>query len=306
MLNAARYLQVERQLWASVGLDPIERHLHLSRLDTFVRIQEFGDGPLIVFVHGGSASGANWAPLVAHVSGFRCVLLDRPGCGASPLHRRDISSLDRFLAYADMLMVDVLDALGAPTAHLVSTSLGGCFALRCAAAHPERVDRIVEFGFVVGAPIARVPISMRIATMPGVGRLTTSIPPTRGAVRAILHQLGLGPALADGRVTAESFEWFVSLLRDTPTLRNESRLPRVLLKASETSVALPTELLAAVRNPVRFIWGESDPFGGADVAEPFVAQLPAAELEMWPECGHAPWIDDPERAAARVVDFFRG
>ena len=170
--------------------------------------------------------------LLPYLNGFRCALLDRPGCGASPPYEGDIHTIDRFLEYADTLLVDVLDALEAPTARIVSTSLGGCFALRGAAAHPDRIDRMVEFGFVVGAPIGAVPISMRLATMPGVRRLMTSIPPPRGAVRTILRQLGLGPALADGRITAESFEWFVSLLRDTPTLRNESGLPHELLEAS--------------------------------------------------------------------------
>ena len=302
-MNETRYLQVEQRLWASLGLDPIERHVRLPHLDTPVRVQEFGDGPLVVFVHGGSASGANWAPLLSYLNGFRCALLDRPGCGASPPYGRDIHTIDRFLEYADTLIVDVLDALEAPTAHIVSTSLGGCFALRSAAAHPDRIDRIVEFGFVVGAPIGHVPISMRLATMPGVRRLMTSIPPTRGAVRAILRQLGLGPAWPTvGSPTSRS-SGSSSLLRDTPTLRNESRLPPELLKAAETSVSLPAELLAEVRCPVRFIWGGSDPFGGADVAEPFVRQLPDAELEIWPASGHAPWIDDPELAAARVIDF---
>jgi len=241
--------------------------------------------------------------LLPHLNGFRCVLLDRPGCGASPPYGSDIHTIDRFLEYADTLLVDVLDALEASTARIVSTSLGGFFALRGAAAHSERIDRMVEFGFVVGAPIGAVPISMRLATMPGVRRLMTSIPPTRGAVRTILRQLGLGPALADGRITDESFEWFVSLLRDTPTLRNESGLPHELLEASGSSVSLPAELLAEVRCPVRFIWGECDPFGGADVAEPFVQQLPEGELEIWPDSGHAPWIDNPALSAARVVDF---
>ncbi len=305
-MNEGRYLQVEQRLWASLGLDPRERQIRLPHLETSVRVQEIGDGPLVVFVHGGSASGANWAPLLPYISGFRCVLLDRPGCGGSPPYHGDLHTVDRFLDYADTLIADVLDALEAPTARIVSTSLGGCFTLRAAAAHPDRIDRIVEFGFVVGAPIGRLPISMRLATMPGVRRLMTSIPPTRGAVRAILRQLGLGPALADGRITDESVEWFLSLLRDTPTMRNESGLPRELLKPSEPSLSLPAELLAAVRCPVRFIWGGCDPFGGADVAERFIRQLPDAELEVWPESGHAPWFDNPELAGARVVDFFTG
>lgn len=304
-MNRSRYFEAETRLWESVGLEPTERCVHLPRLDTHVRVQQIGEGPLVVFVHGGSASGANWAPLLPYLDGFRCALLDRPGCGGSPPHHADIRSVERFNAYADTLIVDLLDALEAPTANVVATSLGGCFALRAAAAHDDRVDRIVEFGFVVGAPVSHVPASMRIATLPVVGRVIASIPPTRGAVRVILRQLGLGPALADGRISEESFDWFVALLRDTPTLRNEARLPRRLLQAAETSVSLPPELLAMVRCPVAFLWGECDPFGGADVAARFVRHLPHGELEMWPAAGHAPWIDDPKLAAERIAGFFR-
>ena len=56
-MNEARYRDVERRLWESLGLRPIERHVRLSRLQTTARLQEVGDGPTILFVHGGSASG---------------------------------------------------------------------------------------------------------------------------------------------------------------------------------------------------------------------------------------------------------
>jgi len=306
-MNEARYRAVELRLWESLGLTPIEQHVRLSRLGTTARIQEVGAGPTVLFVHGGSASGANWAPLIPHVHGYRCVLLDRPGCGLSVASGWNLRTLDALNTFADALVVDVLDALEVPAAHVVSTSLGGYFALRGAAAHPERVDRMVEFGYVVGAPMVHVPISMRAATFPGVRRLTASIPPTRGATRAILRQLGLGPAMNDGRVSDELFDWFLSLLRDTPTLRHEAKLPRALLGTGARNAAvLRADVLSAVRCPIRFVWGESDPFGGRDIAERFVGRLPDAQLEIWPGSGHAPWIDDPELAAARVVDFLRG
>ena len=215
-MNEARYRAVELRLWESLGLTPIEQHVRLSRLGTTARIQEVGAGPTVLFVHGGSASGANWAPLIPHVHGYRCVLLDRPGCGLSVASGWNLRTLDALNTFADALVVDVLDALEVPAAHVVSTSLGGYFALRGAAAHPERVDRMVEFGYVVGAPMVHVPISMRAATFPGVRRLTASIPPTRGATRAILRQLGLGPAMNDGRVSDELFDWFLSLLPRHP------------------------------------------------------------------------------------------
>ena len=303
-MNTDRYREVERMLWASIGLDPIERVVTLDRIGTNVRVLEVGEGPPILFVHGGSASGANWAPLVAHLDGFRCLLLDRPGCGLSAPLDVDLSDFDRFEEVAAELVSDVLDGLDVPAAHVVATSLGGHFALRSAAAHPDRIDRMVEFGFVPGAPLTQLPMSMKIATLPGLGRLMTSIPPTRGAVRMILRQLGMGPALNDGRISPEMVDWFHALLRYTATMRNESNLPRDFVgKANKGIEVLPANLLSEVRCPILFAWGETDPMGGADVARSFVPLVPGAELELWPETGHAPWVEHPERAAALVTDF---
>ncbi len=288
-------------MWTSLGVEPTERQVRLPALGTMLRVQEIGDGPVVVFVHGGSAAGSNWAPIVPYLDGVRCVVVDRPGCGLSEPHDLDVSDLAPFAVYADGLIPDILDGLGIDRAPIVATSLGGHFALRAAAHHSDRIERLIEFGYVPGAPIQHVPLSMRAATLPGLRRVMMAIPPTRGAVRTILRQLGLGPALADGRVSPEFLDWFVALLRHTPTLRNESRLPAELLaKAGTTAPALPDAVLADVECPVRFVWGEADPFGGADVARDFVARIPGAELELWPDASHAPWVDDPAGAAALI------
>ena len=201
----------------------------------------------------------------------------------------------------------MLDGLDVATAHVVATSLGGHIALRSAAAHPDRIDRMVEFGYLPGAPLEHVPLSMRMATLPGARRLMGSVPPTRGAVRAILRQLGMGEAMKDGRISPEMFDWFHALLRDTPTMRNDTDLPRELLqKAGKGTPSLPADLLAAVRCPVLFAWGADDPLGGADVARSFVPLIPGAELELWADTGHAPWMEHPERAAALVSGFLSG
>ena len=67
---------------------------------------------------------------------------------------RDIEAVE---SYSDSLLRDVLDALELPSAHVVATSYGGYFAFRGAAAHPGRVDRIVEFSWPMGAPMHKVP-----------------------------------------------------------------------------------------------------------------------------------------------------
>lgn len=303
-MNEDRYREAEQRLWAHAGLRPVERTVRLPRSGTDMRVQDVGEGPSLVFVHGGSSSGAVWMPLVRHLGHYRCVLVDRPGCGLSQDLGLDLRDLDRFATHGDGLVIEMLDALGVSSAGVVATSLGGHYALRAAAAHPERVARLLEFGYVPGAPLEHVPLSMRMAKIPGVRRAMTAIPPNRFAVRAILRQLGLGPALADGRLAPEFVDWFLALLRDTDTLANEMRLPLQLLAPGETDRALPAGLLGRISCPVRFVWSDTDPLGGGEAARIFVPRIEGAELDLWPDGSHAPWVDAPERAAAAVTDFF--
>jgi pimeloyl-ACP methyl ester carboxylesterase len=180
--------------------------------------------------------------------------------------------------------------------------------VRAAAAHPDRVVGVVELGWMIGAPVARVPLVLRLAGVPLVGRVLAAVPPNEAAVRAIFRSVGLGGALASGRVSQEALDCYRSLLRDTDTMRNEIRAgPRVILpvRGMNDRVLLSDALLASIRTPTYFLWGEDDPLGGADIARSFVARVPSAQLELLPDAGHAVWIDAPDHAAA-TVDRFLG
>lgn len=190
-VNERRFREAERRLWQSVGVAPTERRLHLGRANCEVRVQEVGAGPAVVFVHGASNGGSSWASLVARLGGFRCILLDRPGCGLSEPLAAPPDGIAGIEAYADSLIADLLDALGLAGSHVVATSYGGYFAFRGAAAHPDRIDRILEFSWTVGAPMARVPPVMRLGSVGGVGWLMARVPPTERAVRMMLRQIGL-------------------------------------------------------------------------------------------------------------------
>ena len=260
----------------------------------------------MLFVHGASNSGSSWASLVARLSGFRCVLLDRPGCGLSDPLVEGLNDIEGIEAYADTMIPDVLDALGLASAHVAATSYGGYFALRAAAAHPDRIDRMVEFGWTIGAPMANVPLVMRLGSVPLLGRMMARVPPNERAVRMLLRQIGLRQALESGRFTQEAIDWYLALLRDTHTMRNDIRAsPRVILpiRGMNERVLLSASLLANIRTPTHFLWGEQDPNGGADIARQFVGLLPNAELELMPGVGHAPWMDDPDHAAITTRRF---
>jgi pimeloyl-ACP methyl ester carboxylesterase len=270
-----------------------------------VRLQEIGEGPTVTFIHGASNGGTSWAPLAARLQDFHCVLLDRPGCGLSPRLAEPLTDMRRLSTFADALIVDVLDALDVSTSHLVATSFGGYFALRTAAAHHERVNRLVLIGWSFGAPVASTPFVMRVAMQPLLGRLITRIPVNEPMLRAMLKQIGLRQAVETGRFGPTEIAWFQSLLRDTDTMRNEiDASPRIMsMRGFNAETLLTPSLLSSVEAPTYLLWGEDDPMGGAEIAREFTSRLPSGELDLMPHAGHAPWIDDPEFVARRVAEF---
>lgn len=304
-----RYRLAERRLWQSVGVVPEERHVQLRSGGT-IRVQEAGEGHPVLFIHGASNAGTSWMSLIAALPGFRCIALDRPGCGLSePIVGGPLRDIDAIESYADSLVSDVLDALELPSAHLLATSYGGYFAFRGAAAHPDRVDRIVEFSWPMGAPMSKVALTMRLAGLPGAQAMMTRFPVTPGMAKTLLRQIGLKRAIERGRFDNHMVDWFVSLLRETDTMINDIHSsPKVVtpIRGINQRMLLSTDLLARVTMPVLFLWGDEDPNGGESVARAFAPRFPNAQLEVIPKAGHAPWIDDVQLCADRTRTFLSG
>lgn len=303
-MNETRYRDAERRFWNSVDVVPTERMLHLKRNDVTIRVLEVGEGPPVVFVHGATNGATSWASLAARLPGFRCILVDRPGCGlsegfAKPL---DTEGLPRF---ADSVVIDVLDALEIESAHLVGTSFGGYIALRTAAAHPDRIRRMMQFSWPAGVT-ARMPAFMRIASVPGVSRLMSLAPANERSVRMIFRSIGHGPSLKAGRITPADLDWYLALLRHTDTMRNELALIRRLMsprRGLREEIVLSNSTLASITTPTFFLWGAHDPFGDEAFARNLIARMPNAELEVMPTTGHAPWLDDADHCARATSSF---
>lgn len=299
------FRSAEQRYWTTIGFDPVVREVGLRHTGTTVRLLEAGSGPPILFVHGGSNGASSWAELACSLPDFRCLLLDRPGCGLSEPLARPPADLDAVKAYGAALIPDVLDALDLDEANVVSTSYGGYFALRAALEHPQRIRRIVEFGFPIGAPLRALALSMRLAATRPMQVLTGLRPPRR-MVRPLLRNIGLKAAVDSGAMSDDAIDWFAALLRDTDTMRNELRAnPKLMapIKGVNRSILFTADELARLHTPIAFLWGEDDPFGGRAEAEAFTAQLPNASLEMMAGAGHAPWIDDVARATSTVRTF---
>jgi pimeloyl-ACP methyl ester carboxylesterase len=106
-------------------------------LDTAAR--GAADLPVVVLLHGLAGYALEWGATIAALrTEHRVVAIEQRGHGSSTRRPDDVS---REAFVGDV--VAVLDDLGATTAAVVGQSLGGHTAMLLAAAHPERVDRLV-------------------------------------------------------------------------------------------------------------------------------------------------------------------
>jgi hypothetical protein len=82
-ITAAR--EAERRLWKLYDLAVSERMIEVPEVGLRVRMLECGtpSAQPLVFVQGGLGEAFGWASLLAKLTDFRCVALDRPGGGFS-------------------------------------------------------------------------------------------------------------------------------------------------------------------------------------------------------------------------------
>jgi len=296
-----RYRHAERALWKHHGLEPTERFVDLDSPPVRIRVLEVGSGEPILFIHGGVWPGAAFASLVRELSGFRCLMLDRPGCGMS-------SALDYtrypYKSVIAQAMTGVLDALGVDRGHVVGQEVGAAWTLALATAHPDRVERVVLTG---AAPLLReqsVPTFLRVLASP-IGALIVRLPQSRGQARSILRQDGHGASVEAGRIPDAYLDWHVALMRETKTMRNERALIRATLGRGgwRPEVTFDADELAHIAQRVLYIYGTGDPEATVDWVNHLVGMLPQAELHLVEGGGHLPWLDDPSQVGARIGRF---
>jgi 3-oxoadipate enol-lactonase len=110
-------------------------------------IEDHGDGPAVLFLHGGLGDVRLFEPQAAALSdAFRCVSYDRRFWGRTEAPAEPFASVDDALG--------ILDALGIERAALVGLSAGGGLALDIAYSHPDRTWALVHVaGGVTGMPV---------------------------------------------------------------------------------------------------------------------------------------------------------
>lgn len=138
------------------GLPVTDRRLEAAGIPTAVL--EGGQGPPIVLLHGQGEFGATWERVIPElVRTHRVLVPDLPGHGASGLNGK----LDRARVLG--WLGHLIDQTCSEPPVLMGHLLGGAIALRFAAAHPDRVQRLLlvdTLGLSWYRPAPRFALSM--------------------------------------------------------------------------------------------------------------------------------------------------
>ena len=294
-----RYRDAERALWTEHGLDPVERFVQLRDPHMRVRVVEIGTGDPVVFIPGTGGTGPYWAPLIREMTGFRCLLVDRPGWGLSdPIEwqNRDYG------ATAAAIVRGTLDGLGIDRAHLVGASVGNLWALHSAHHDPARFGRIALVG---GHPAVEVPVPrfIRLLRSP-IGALIVRAPLSEGALRSQLQAIGHATTMAAGKLDG-FLDWRLAFAKQTASMRHERGMVQAVLGSNGwRNGFVPADgTLAAISHQTRMLLGSNDTTGPIDTYRSFVHRLPNSEFQVIDGAGHMPWWDEPQIVGRSVAAF---
>ena len=253
------------------------------------------NGPVVLLVHGFSASLHTWAPWVERLGDeYRVVTLDLPGHGLTRAPAGYQASIDSFRdeveAFAKVQDLQRF-AIG-------GNSMGGHVALEFALAHPEQVDALLLIDSA-GWPQAadanegQGPLIFELLRNPFARPILRDLDNSRLIRQGLVSAFPAHPDLVDDAMVARYAE-----LSRAPGHRD------ILLGLMSGSPPLATpERLAAIRAPTLVMHGTKDNLIPLSSGEKFHAAIAGSEFAPLEGIGHAPQEEIPD-ASARIVRAF--
>ena len=245
------------------------------------------EGKPVILIHGFGSSlhtWENWAKVLER--DYRVIRFDMPGAGLSPPDPTNDYTDTRVIALLNALM----DQSSVEQATLIGNSIGGRIAWTMAAAHPERVEKLVlvapdgfaspafEYGEKIEAP--------------AIMHASKYFLP-RWALRPNLEVAYADPA----KLSEEALERYHELLL-APGNRGA-----LIDRMEQTVLTDPVPRLQMIETPVLLLWGEKDGMIPVANAQDYLEALPNARLSVLSGIGHVPQEEAPAVSLEPVLEF---
>jgi non-heme chloroperoxidase len=244
-----------------------------------LNVIEKGDNtkPAILFIHGFRQSYLSWSPQFASSLGERChlVAFDLRGHGNSGSPWR-AEAYDNSQPWADDV-ASVIKATGLNKPLIVAWSYGGNVTMSFIRNYPnEKLAGIV----MVDTSAGTLPISAPNPNAPPRPTQSSDLAANITAVNAANE-------LLFGNVSAPlKAQFALAAMRVSPFVE------RGIVKLSQISNA---DLLPKISAPITLIVGGKDPIIPAAMAATIKQTFAHATIVDFPQSGHAPFLDEPEK-----------
>jgi pimeloyl-ACP methyl ester carboxylesterase len=272
----------------------IPEDCYISINDINTRYWQMGDrGSNIILLHGGNGSIEFWLYNITVLAQYhRVYAFDMVGSGRSGYPDASYS-----LTYQAEFLSGFMAALSIDSATLIGNSMGGAVALQFTRLYPDRVDRLVLVDTMgLGQEIS---LGIRLITLPIIINL---LRPGRWMIPAMLKS-----NFYDGQsLPPEWIELRYSIFAIPG--RNQVILnigqSNFNLRGVRPEVYQPiVDSLAQIDQKTLIIWGDRDRIIPVKHAHIAAARLPNHQLHIFPQCGHHPYLEYPDRFNRSVLKF---
>ena len=300
-----QYRAAEDELFQFYNLERREHFIPIAPLGIQVRVQETGQGPPILFIHGGPNAGSTWAELASMLPNFRCLLIDRPGCGLSEAPEGQMGSKKVLLHWITSTIDSVLDYFQHDEVAMVGSSFGGYWALNYTLQRPERIHHLVLESCPALVEGMVIPGFMKSLTYPVLRWLIPKLPTSKSYAIKIMKDIGHTYSVENGLLSDLFVEWYLSLSNHTDTMKHEvANINKILTNGKmNPEYILRDEDISKITRPTLWLWGEDDPFGGVDIGRRLHSRMVDSEFVSFKNSGHLPWLDQPKEHAANIAAF---
>ena len=271
-----------------------------------------GQGEVVVMIHGNMSSSVHYLPLIDRIKDkYRCIALDLRGFGDSTYNER----FDTLEELADDVNKFV-EALGIDSFFLVGWSNGGGVGLKYCAKYPQKVKKFFD---IEGAGLKGYPLykkeNFKSTGIPYLNKEEMAQDPLQVAPVLDIFAKQNGALMASiwdatiytvNKPTAEQSEqWIAETLKQRNLVDLDWALATLNMSNEYTPYGKGDGTIDNITCPVALTMGEKD-FVVPDymVLDNYNALGDKATLLPYPNCGHSPMVDCPDKLAQDVVDFF--
>jgi pimeloyl-ACP methyl ester carboxylesterase len=248
------------------------------------------DGRVLVLIHGSNASLHTWEPWVKALSkDYRVISLDLPGHGLTGRNPAGVYDNASYVSVVDRL----LTKLNVDNAVIGGNSMGGGVSWLFALTHPEKVDALLLVD-ASGQPHAKsgnLPLGFKLMRMPVIKEAVRFIAP-----RSIFESSVKTSMSVQSKINDQLIDRYWELNR-YPGNR-EATMQR--FSSLKNMTPGTKDRLSAIKAPVLILWGAEDNLIPVTSAKWFAEAMPQAKLIIYPNVGHIPMEEIPEKSANDV------